>query len=75
LQSAFASFYGAEKDVAKAVELLTQTIDVWETTRQGGDEIAGLYRVRGDAYMVSTSWKSLLSCIKIYKASLNIGMF
>ncbi|KAL3764549.1 hypothetical protein ACHAWO_007920 [Cyclotella atomus] len=51
LQSAFASFYGAEKDVAKAVELLTQTIDVWETTRQGGDEIAGLYRVRGDAYM------------------------
>ena len=52
LQNAFAAFYGAEKDTHTAVELLTQTIGVWESTRQGGDEIAGLLRVRGDAYMV-----------------------
>lgn len=54
LQNAFAAFYGADKDTSKAVDLLTKTIDVWEGTKQGGDEIAGLYRVRGDAYMVST---------------------
>ena len=53
LQNAFSAFYGAEKDTAKALELLTKAIDVWEGTKQGGDEIAGLYRVRGDAYMVS----------------------
>ena len=52
LQNAFAAFYGAEKDTAKALELLTKAIDVWESTKQGGDEIAGLYRVRGDAHMV-----------------------
>lgn len=53
LQNAFAAFYGAEKDVSRALELLTKTIDIWESTKQGGDEIAGLFRVRGDAYMVS----------------------
>lgn len=52
LQSAFAAFYGADKDVTKAVDLLTKTIDTWKGTNQGGDEIAGLLRVRGDAFMV-----------------------
>ena len=53
LQTAFASFYGAEKNTHKAYELLTKCIDIWETTHQSGDEIAGLYRVRGDMQMVS----------------------
>jgi hypothetical protein len=69
LQSAFASFYGAGKDTAKAVELLTRTIDVWETTRQSGDEIAGLYRVRGDAYMVSLVMHFCLA-VRFYNVTL-----
>lgn len=52
LQKAFASFYGtSQRDVPQAYELLSQCIDVWEGTKQGGDEIAGLYRVRGDVNM------------------------
>jgi len=51
LQNAFASFYGSERDVPRAYELLSQCINVWEATCQGGDEIAGLYRVRGDVDM------------------------
>lgn len=31
--------------------MLTECIGVWEATNQGGDEIAGLYRVRGDVDM------------------------
>lgn len=52
LQRAFADLYGTERNVAQAVDLLSQTITTWESTHQSGDEIAGLYRVRGDAYMV-----------------------
>ncbi|KAL3804525.1 hypothetical protein HJC23_002564 [Cyclotella cryptica] len=51
LQKAFAALYGTEQNVAQAVELLSQTMATWESTHQPGDEIAGLYRVRGDAYM------------------------
>ena len=51
LQKAFALFYGADRNVDEAVNLLTKSIESWEATNQGGDEIAGLYRVRGDAYM------------------------
>ncbi|KAL7516305.1 hypothetical protein ACHAWX_001333 [Stephanocyclus meneghinianus] len=51
LQRAFADLYGTERNVAQAVDLLSQTITTWESTHQSGDEIAGLYRVRGDAYM------------------------
>ena len=51
LQKAFALFYGTERNIDDAVNLLTKSIESWEGTHQGGDEIAGLYRVRGDAYM------------------------
>lgn len=51
LQKAFALFYGADRNVDEAVNLLTKSIESWKATNQGEDEIAGLYRVRGDAYM------------------------
>jgi len=51
LQQALAAFYGAEKNVDVANDLLGRSIRVWEETHQGGDEIAGLYRVRGDVKM------------------------
>jgi tetratricopeptide (TPR) repeat protein len=51
LQKAFALFYGTDRNVEEAVNLLTKSIESWEGTNQGGDEIAGLYRVRGDANM------------------------
>lgn len=51
LQTAFASFYGAERNAPEAYELLSKCITIWETTHQGGDEIAGLYRVRGEVHM------------------------
>jgi tetratricopeptide (TPR) repeat protein len=51
LQKAFALFYGTDRNVEEAVNLLTKSIESWEASHQGGDEIAGLYRVRGDAYM------------------------
>ena len=54
LQNAFASFYGAERNVPQAYESLTECIAIWEKTHQGGDEIAGLYRVRADVNMVSS---------------------
>ncbi|KAL7492866.1 hypothetical protein ACHAWT_006851 [Skeletonema menzelii] len=54
LQKAFALFYGTDRNVDEAVNLLTKSIESWEATNQGGDEIAGLYRVRGDAYMELT---------------------
>ena len=55
LQRAFASFYGppAERDPPEAYELVSKCIDAWVGSHQGGDEIAGLYRVRGDMDMVS----------------------
>ncbi|KAL7538886.1 hypothetical protein ACHAXR_011699 [Thalassiosira sp. AJA248-18] len=51
LQNAFGAFYGNSRDVPKAYELLSKCINIWEGTHQGGDEIAGLYRVRGDVNM------------------------
>jgi hypothetical protein len=54
LRRAFSYFYGAERDLSEAYAALTKCIDVWESTRQGGDEIAGLFRVRGDLDMVSS---------------------
>jgi hypothetical protein len=55
LRRAFASFYGppTERDPPEAYELMSECIDAWVGSHQGGDEIAGLYRVRGDMDMVS----------------------
>jgi tetratricopeptide (TPR) repeat protein len=51
LQSAFATLYGADRDVPAAIDLLSKTINRWNELQQPPDEKAGLYRVRGDAYM------------------------
>ena len=53
LRSAFGQFYGVERDLVLSDKLLTQTIDRWELTKQPSDELAGLYRVRGDCRMLS----------------------
>ena len=57
LQNAFGSFYGGgqgmQKNLPQAYELFTKCIKIWKETQQSGDEIAGLYRVRGDLNMVS----------------------
>jgi hypothetical protein len=55
LRRAFASFYGppTERDPPEAYELMSECIDAWVGSHQGEDEIAGLYRVRGDMDMVS----------------------
>jgi hypothetical protein len=53
LQQAFGAFYGAQRDPIAAESLLSQSIASWQ--RQPPDEQAGLYRVRGDCYMVRTS--------------------
>ena len=50
LREAFAAFYGANRDAVAAESLLSQTLEAWQ--RQPPDERAGLYRVRGDCYMV-----------------------
>lgn len=61
LQKAFAAFYGTtERDVPEAYDLLTKCIGVWENTKQGGDEIAGLYRVRGDVNMVCYCYSTVI---------------
>ena len=52
LQQGLAAFYGTERNVPVAYDLLSKCINAWEKTNQGGDEIAGLYRVRGDVNMV-----------------------
>ena len=56
LQNAFSAFYGngrgTTRNLNEANELFTKCIDIWIDTQQGGDEIAGLYRVRGDLNMV-----------------------
>jgi tetratricopeptide (TPR) repeat protein len=50
LREAFAAFYGTtDRDPTKALDLLSQAIEAWQ--RQPADELAGLYRVRGDCYM------------------------
>ena len=51
LREAFAAFYGVDRDSTLAESLLSQAIEAWQ--RQPPDEQAGLYRVRGDVYMVS----------------------
>ena len=58
LQRAFSSYYGppAERDLPAARELLGECIDAWVGSHQGGDEVAGLYRVRGDLDMVRSDW-------------------
>jgi tetratricopeptide (TPR) repeat protein len=48
LREALGAFYG-ERNMEKAQELLTKAINAWE--RQPPDELAALYRVRGDVYM------------------------
>jgi hypothetical protein len=50
LRNAFAAFYGANRDAQAAEPLLTKAIQAWEL--QPNDEKAGLYRVRGDCFMV-----------------------
>ena len=50
LREGFAAFYGANRDAVAAERLLSQTIVSWQ--RQPPDEQSGLYRVRGDCYMV-----------------------
>jgi len=50
LRQAFAEFYGVEQDLVKSEDLLSQTIEKWQN--QPADELAGLYRVRGDCYML-----------------------
>ena len=51
LREAFASFYGTQRDAPRALELFNQVLDTWQ--RQPADELAGLYRVRGDVYMAN----------------------
>ena len=59
LQNAFSAFYGngrgTTRNLNEANELFTKCIDIWIDTQQGGDEIAGLFRVLGDLNMVSSS--------------------
>ena len=50
LREAFATFYGLDRDLVKSEKLLSQVVEAWQ--RQAPDEKAGLYRVRGDCYMV-----------------------
>ena len=50
LREAFSTFYGVDRDLEKSEQLLSQVIDAWQ--RQPPDEKAGLYRVRGDCYML-----------------------
>ena len=63
LQNAFSAFYGngrgTTRNLNEANELFTKCIDIWIDTQQGGDEIAGLFRVRGDLNMVRL-------CVLIY---------
>lgn len=49
LREAFAEFYGVDRDLAKAEALLSQAVNVWQ--KLPADELAGIYRVRGDCYM------------------------
>lgn len=50
LRSAFSEFYGSAPDLNRARELLSEAIGRWQS--QPPDELAGLYRVRGDCYML-----------------------
>lgn len=56
LRQAFAEFYGVNRDLPKALELLTSALERWQG--QPPDELAGLYRVRGDCYFALADAKS-----------------
>lgn len=49
LRQALAEFYGVDRNLARSEELLTSVIDRWQS--QPPDELAALYRVRGDCYI------------------------
>jgi len=50
LRKAFAAFYGTDRNLDESEKLLSQAIDIWQS--QPPDELAGLYRVRGDCYVL-----------------------
>jgi tetratricopeptide (TPR) repeat protein len=50
LRNAFSELYGTARDLNLARELLSEAIRRWQS--QPPDELAGLYRVRGDCYML-----------------------
>ena len=50
LRSAFAEFYGVNRNLEKSLDLLTQAIEAWQN--QPPDERARLYRARGDCYIL-----------------------
>ena len=50
LQTAFANIYGITPDYAAAQEQLSSVIQIWTKLEQPDDELAALYRVRGDVY-------------------------
>jgi len=58
LREAFASFYGTQRDAPRALELFNQVLEAWQ--RQPADELAGLYRVRGDVYMANLNADSAI---------------
>ena len=58
LRRAFAEFYATtdgpnnRDHLTKSYDLLTQVVNRWNELKQPDDEIAGLYRVRGDCNML-----------------------
>jgi tetratricopeptide (TPR) repeat protein len=50
LRQAFAEFYGVERNLETSEQLLSDAISRWQG--QPPDELAGLYRVRADCYML-----------------------
>jgi hypothetical protein len=67
LRAAFAEFYGVNRDLFKSEELLTRALQQW--SNQAPDELASLYRVRGDCRMFMAdapkAQQDYDSCIKI----------
>lgn len=58
LREAFASFYGTQRDPPRALELFNQVVEAWQ--RQPPDELAGIYRVRGDVFMANLDANSAI---------------
>ena len=56
LRQAFAEFYGVNRDLPKSLALLTAAVERWQG--QAPDEVAGLYRVRGDCYFALADAKA-----------------
>jgi tetratricopeptide (TPR) repeat protein len=50
LRQAFAEYYGVDRDLVKSEQLLSDALTRWQG--QPPDELAGLYRVRGDCHML-----------------------